>query len=181
MSAVKNQKGEAVQNKTGRSWSNWFSILDAAGARKMNYKEIVAILLSQHRLRRWWAQKITILYELERGLRKKHQTQTGYQIIVSRNLPFQVNKLFKMWRERRERRKWLIADALTISTVTTNKMLRGSWENGKTRVEVSFHPKGPKRCQVVVRHTKLGGSSEASRLKEYWSKALDSLKESVGN
>jgi hypothetical protein len=183
VSVTKNRKGhlsaKGIQTKTGKTYSDWFAVLDAAGARKMTYKEIATLLQSRYRLGRWWAQKLTITYELERGLREKHQTQSGYQISVSRTLPFPVSELFKMWRDKKLRSKWLIDHALAIRSTTANKMLRGSWENGKTRVEVGFYPKGQSKCQLVVQHTKLGDSVEASRMKKYWSEALDRLKNNL--
>ena len=172
---------KGIQAKTGKTWSEWFAILDAAGARKMTHKEIVAVLHSRHSIGRWWEQKLTITYEHERGLRQEHETQSGYQISVSRTLPFPASKLFKMWHDEKARRQWLMDDALAIRTATPNKTLRASWENGKTRVVVGFYPKGQGKCQVVVEHTQLGGSGEASRMKKYWSKALDRLKNALGN
>jgi hypothetical protein len=185
VSATKNRKrhmsDKGIQAKTGRTYSDWFAILDAAGARKMTYQEIVAILHSRYRLGRWWEQKLTITYEHERGLREKHETQAGYQISVSRTLPFPVSELFKMWHNKQVRSRWLIDDALAIRTATANKTLRGSWENGKTRVVVGFYPKGKSKCQVLMEHTKLGGSVEASRMKKYWSEALDRLRNALAN
>jgi hypothetical protein len=167
---------KGIHAKTGRTWSDWFAILDAAGARKMTYQEIVGVLHSQYRLGRWWEQKLTIIYERGHGLREKHETQSGYQISVSRTLPFPVSALFKMWHDKTVRGKWLTDNALTIGSATTNKVLRGSWQYGRTRVVVSFFAKGQSKCQVVVQHTRLGGSAEASRMKKYWSTALDRLK-----
>ena len=185
MSVAKNRKGhlnaQGIQAKTGKTYPDWFALLDAAGAQKMAYKEIFAILQSRHRLGRWWAQKLTIIYELERGLRQKHETQSGYQISVSRTLPFPANKLFKMWHDKRLRSKWLIDDALTIRTATANNTLRGSWQNGKSRVVVCFYARGQSKCQVVVEHTKLGGSVEASRMRKYWAEALICLKNALRN
>jgi hypothetical protein len=112
LSATKNRKShlnnKGIQAKTGKTYSDWFAILDAAGASKMSYKEIVTFLQTRYRLGRWWAQKLTIIYEQERGLREKHQTQSGYQISVSRTLPFPVSTLFKMWHDMKVRSKWLI-------------------------------------------------------------------------
>jgi hypothetical protein len=78
MSDMKNRNvhrsDKGIQVKTGKTYSDWFALLDEAGARKMTYKEIVSVLQSQHRLERWRAQKLTIIYELERGLRQKYET-----------------------------------------------------------------------------------------------------------
>jgi hypothetical protein len=181
---MKTRKGQrsdkGILAKTGKTYSDWFALLDAADARKMAYKEIVAILQSKHRLGRWWAQKLTIMYELERGMRQKHETATGYQVSFSRTFPFPVSKLFKMWHDKQARSQWLQDDALAIRTAIANKTLRGSWGNSKARVEVSFYPKGQSKCQVVVQHAKLGGSAEASRMKKRWAEALDCLKNVLG-
>jgi hypothetical protein len=184
MSVTKNGKrylsDKGVHTKTGKAYSDWFAILDAAGAREMTHQEIAAILRSRYRLGRWWEQKLTIMYEHERGRRQKHETQAGYQISVSRTLSFPVRKLFQMWYDKKVRRKWLLEDALVIRTTIVDKTLRGSWANGKSRVVVGFFPKGPSKCLIVVEHTELGGSAEASQMKKYWAQALDCLKNALG-
>jgi hypothetical protein len=38
----------AVYARTGRTWQEWFASLDAAGARKLAHKGIVAVLSKQH-------------------------------------------------------------------------------------------------------------------------------------
>ncbi|MBZ5536330.1 MAG: hypothetical protein LAO31_10280 [Acidobacteriia bacterium] len=78
---------EAVQGKAGRTWKEWFSILDAAGARKMNHKEIVAYLSSKHKVGSWWRQMVTVGYEQARGMRELHQKPGGYEISVSKTIP----------------------------------------------------------------------------------------------
>jgi len=182
MKTPKGPRGDVgIRARTGKTYSKWFAILDASGAQKMAHKEIAAILHSRYQLGSWWAQKITIMFEHERGLRQKHETQSGYQITVSRTFLFPAGKLFKMWHNTKTRSKWLIDDAFTIRTAAANKTLRGLWNNGKTRVDVGFYPKGQSKCQVVVRHTKLGSSAEASRTKKFWSEALDRLKNALGS
>src|SRR3954447_18706336 len=51
--AAKGQKfngigSEAVFAKTGKTWPQWFKILDAAGAKKMEHKAIIGVLSEQH-------------------------------------------------------------------------------------------------------------------------------------
>lgn len=62
----------AVAAKTGKSWAQWFAVLDAAGANKMSHKEIVAYLRDNHDIGSWWQQMVTVGYEQARGLREKH-------------------------------------------------------------------------------------------------------------
>ena len=42
--SAKRMSDRAVQAKTGNTWPEWFAILDAAGAKKMDHKGIVAYL-----------------------------------------------------------------------------------------------------------------------------------------
>jgi len=57
----------AVQAKTGKTWQEWFAVLDAAGARAMDHKTSAAYLYKQLRLPDWWAQMVTVGYEQARG------------------------------------------------------------------------------------------------------------------
>ncbi len=52
---------DAVKAKTGKSWEEWFSLMDAQGCGKMNHKEIVAVLHNTFHVGAWWQQMITVL------------------------------------------------------------------------------------------------------------------------
>jgi len=57
---------EAVRAKTGKTWPDWFAILDKAGARKMDHKQIVAYLNEHHQVGPGWQQMVTVGYEQAR-------------------------------------------------------------------------------------------------------------------
>jgi uncharacterized protein YndB with AHSA1/START domain len=166
---------EAVESKTGKSWSRWFKHLDAAGAKKMSHQEIVAHLVEKHGIRPWWQQMIAVTYEQARGLRDKHEKPGGYEISVSRTVAAPVGKAFKAWTDEKTRRKWLPAN-FTIRKATSNKSLRVIWEDDDTSLAVAFYPKGAGKCQVVAQHGKLPDAKAAARMKEFWSEGLDRLK-----
>ena len=165
----------SVKAKTGKAWSEWFKILDVAGAKKMTHREIVALLSKKHGVGPWWQQMVTVTYEQARGLREKHQKPGGYEISISRTIGVPVSKAFKAWADPRIRKQWLPAN-LTISKATVNKSLRIGWADGKTSLSVAFVPKGAGKAQVVAQHAKLPNAKGAAKMKEYWSKALDRLK-----
>ena len=77
---------EAVAAATGRGWSEWFAILDDAGAAKMKHADIARMVGEQHEVSGWWAQTVTVEYERERGLRDVHQTTRGYEVSVSKTV-----------------------------------------------------------------------------------------------
>lgn len=169
---------EAVESKTGKTWSRWFKHLDAAGARKMTHQEIAAHLSDKHGVRPWWTQMIAVTYEQARGLRDKHEKPQGYEISVSRTIAAPVGKAFKAWTDDKTRQKWLPAK-MSIRKATTNKTLRISWEDGKTSVAAAFLAKGSGKCQVVAQHMKLPDARAAAKMKKFWGEALDRLKSSL--
>jgi uncharacterized protein YndB with AHSA1/START domain len=169
---------EAVESKTGKTWSRWFKHLDAAGARKMTHQEIAAHLSDKHDVRPWWTQMIAVTYEQARGLRDKHEKPQGYELSVSRTIAAPVGKAFKAWTDDKTRQKWLPAK-MSIRKATTNKALRITWEDGKTSVAAAFLPKDSGKCQVVAQHMKLPDAKAAAKMKKFWGEALDRLKASL--
>lgn len=165
----------AVKAKTGKTWSAWFKVLDAAGAKRMTHQEIVALVSKKHGVGPWWQQMVTVTYEQARGLREKHQKPAGYEVSISRTIGAPVSKAFKAWTDPRIRKQWLPAN-FTIRKATANKSLRISWEDGDTSLAVAFYPKGAGKCQVVAQHAKLPDAKVAARMKTFWAKALDRLK-----
>src|SRR5207247_2797059 len=75
---------EAVESKTGKTWSRWFKHLDAAGGKRMTHQEITAHLSEKHGVRPWWTQMVAVTYEQARGLREVHEKSEGFEISVSR-------------------------------------------------------------------------------------------------
>jgi uncharacterized protein YndB with AHSA1/START domain len=165
----------AVQKATGKTWAEWFAVLDAAGAKKMTHQEIVAYLVKHHQVGPWWQQMVTVGYEQGRGLRKKHQKPGGYQISRSKTLAMPVSKVFRAWNNANTRSRWLGDVELTIRKAATNRSLRITWPDGRTNVEVLFYPRGPNKVQVTVQHDKLPTAMAGERAKNYWGEALDRL------
>jgi len=172
---------EAVSAKTGKVWKEWFSLLDKAGARKMTHQQIAQLLSNTHGVPPWWTQTVTVTYEQARGLREKHERPEGYQISVSRTLNTPLATLYKAFANERTRVSWLAEDGLKVRKSTTNKSMRVTWKDGKTGLEINFYAKDPQKSQVVVQHSRLADAKAAAKMKAYWSKALDRLRDALGS
>jgi hypothetical protein len=170
---------EAVKAKTGKIWKEWFAILDKAGARKMTHKEIVQVLNSDYDVGPWWKQMMTATYEQERGLRDKHEKPEGYQISVSRTVSVPLGTLFKAFANEKGRGQWLDEKGLSVRKSTANKSIRVMWKDGKTSVEFNFYSKSASSSQVVAQHSKLPDAKAAARMKTYWGKALDRVRDAL--
>jgi hypothetical protein len=170
---------EAVKAKTGKTWKQWFAILDKAGAKKLSHQEIVKHLHTAQGVGSWWQQMITVTYEQARGLRKPHERPDGFQISVSRTVSVNIAKVYKAFASDKARNMWLAEDGLAVRTATANKKIRGAWNDVKTSLEISFLSKSDDKTQVVVQHSKLPSASAAAKMKKYWGGALDRLRTSL--
>ena len=167
---------DAVKAKTGKTWKEWFAVLDRAGAKKMTHQEIANYLHTKHDVPPWWTQMVTVTYEQQAGLRDKHQRPDGYQISVSRTINVPVTKLYKSVANEKTRNVWLDEEGLVVRKSTPNKSMRVTWADGKQGLEFNFYSKGDAKSQIVVQHSKITDAKNAAKLKTYWSAALDRLR-----
>lgn len=163
-----------VIDRTGRSWAEWFALLDGAGARSMTHPEIVKVL-ARHDVGSWWRQMLTVGYERARGLREKHETAAGYQVGVSRTVGVPVETLWAAWHDARRRRSWLGDVDFTIRKATAPKSLRITWADGSS-VDVLFQVKTPEKSMVSVDHRKLPDGKRIEEVRAFWKGRLDALK-----
>lgn len=170
---AKRMSDEAVKERTGKTWPEWFKILDKAGAKKMRHQEITVILQGQG-VGPWWGQMVAVAYEQERGIREKFQKCTGeFSASGSRTMAVPMAKAFAAWTDDKLRKKWLPDGKLEITTATPGKYVRGKW--GDSRLSVGFYAKGGAKTQVAVDHGKLASSRESAKMKNYWFAALNNL------
>ena len=98
----------AVTKATGKSWSQWLSLLDKAGAKKMDHKARVSRIKKERGVSQWWQQMIAVEYERRRHLRKIGQAAgAGYQIGVTKTLPISRTQLWDLLLSPTGRKLWL--------------------------------------------------------------------------
>lgn len=68
---------DALTAATGRTWAQWFELLDAAGAAEWTHPQIAAWLADAHGVPAWWCQTVTVGYEQARGMRLPGQRADG--------------------------------------------------------------------------------------------------------
>ena len=197
MAAESKISDEAVQTRTGKSWTQWFRILDRWGALKKGHKATAAWLHQEHELSSWWAQMVTVRHEQERGLREKHQRPKGYEISVTRRVTAAASRAFDALTRPGDLSQWFTRGAranLEVGGAYSNrdgdrgrflalvrpKRIRMSWENELhvpgTIVEFTIAPMAGGKVQVAVTHSRLASRKDAETMKEAWAWALDSLR-----
>ena len=167
---------EKMREATGKSHEDWFAVLDAWGGTDHTHTEIARHVHDELGVDGWWAQSITVSYERARGLRAVGQMKDGWTINASRTVDVAVGDLFDAIVEDRVRKRWLPDADLGLRTATKPKSARFNWEDGSTRVNVTFEAKGPSKATVFVSHERLPDADTADAMKAYWRAALVDLK-----
>ncbi len=166
----------AVKKATGKSWKEWFALLDEAGAKELEHKKIAA-WLQKHCPSGWWSQMIAVTYEQSRGLRKQFQTSAGdFKANISKTFDVSLKQLFSAWEDAEQRVSWLKDPGITVRHATKDKSLRITWPD-KTFVDVRFTPKGKNKAEVAVDHSKLASPQEVERAKANWKESFENLRE----
>ena len=167
---------DAVKKRTGKNWQEWYKILNDAGARKMNHKDIATWIYYNKDVSGWWAQMITTNYEQAVKGRLKHEKPGGFEISKGKTVDVPISKLYSAWEEKLKRDKWLSKPNLKIRNATKKKSIRAIWVDEATVLNVYFYDKGKDKSQVSVQHIKLRDSKDAERMKKYWDTNLSKLK-----
>jgi hypothetical protein len=162
----------AVIAKTGKTWAQWFDVLDKAGARRLDHKAIARLLGEKFRVGPWWRRMVTAEYERARGLR--HETAPGFSVSISKTMAVEVSRLFTATTGAHLRRKWFPKGALKVSSQTENKHFRAAW-NGQARLEINFYARPGGKAQVVVQVNRLAQQADVEHERSMWKKALVKL------
>lgn len=188
---------DSVQAKTGKTWTEWFEVLDRFGGVEKGHKLMAKHLHEDLAVSAWWAQTITVQFERARGMREVNERPKGFGVSVSRTVGVPLEAAWKAFAEAGELNRWFTTgatqdfreggryentdhDAGTFKRIVPQKRIRMTWEQAKhqpgSEIEIAFTPKGDAKTQIVLTHEKLISKEEVEDLREGWSWALDSLK-----
>jgi len=168
---------EAVRKATGRDWAGWLEALDAAGAREMDHKQIVARVGEiESEASGWWRQSVAVGYEKARGMRKDHEKPGGFEISRTKTVDVPLAAAYEAWSDAEVRSRWLDA-SVRIRKETPGRSMRVDWPEGGQILDVRFTEKESAKTQVSVQHTKLPDAEAAGRMKGRWAAALTRMKE----
>jgi uncharacterized protein YndB with AHSA1/START domain len=169
---------DAVARRTGKTWDDWFNVLDSAGAATLDQRGIIAILAQKHGIGPWWQQMIAVGYESLRSKSEKPAAADDFQIVETCTLGAPVARVFKLWNDANERAHWLADDRFVVKSATPGKALRARWGKGNSQVAVSFTDKAGK-TEVAVEHRHIESRAAADQMKAYWQKKLGLLDEAL--
>ncbi len=172
---------EAVKKATGKIWSQWFALLDKAGAKKMPHIEIARMIQQKYLSPKtkkgkalnvasssgWWAQMVTVEYERSCGLRMVNQNTSGFLVSVHRTFPVSAPRVFTAWRR--------VAKKNGLEERTLNKKsgtLRYKRREGKPQVVVMIAPRGRQKTRIAVAAVRLPSRAQVEKNRRYWKREL---------
>jgi hypothetical protein len=169
---------DAIRERTGRGWEEWFDVLDEWGGAERNHTEIARWVAGQldGELLGWNAQSVTLGYERARKGRQVGEREDGFAINASKTVAVSIERLYDVFVEDGERIHWLPDGRLRERTATRPKSARYDWGDGTTRVHVVFDAKDDAKSTVTLQHIRLDDAEEAARMKAYWRERLSTLK-----
>ena len=162
----------AVSRATGKTWDEWFTLLDAWGGTAHTHPEIARHLNETYGIDGWWAQSVTVGYERARGMRAVHERPDGFSMGVSKTFPVPVERLFAAFVEPDERERWLEAVTLRNRTSQPAKSARFDVLPGETRLAITFVAKGPEKSAAQLQQERLADADDVTRWKALWKEQL---------
>jgi uncharacterized protein DUF4287 len=169
---------DVVRANTGRTWGEWFALLDEWGAVQRPHPEIARWLNQEHGVPGWWAQGVTVAYEQARGLRAPRQRRGGqFEVNASKTVAVPVERLYEAFADPALRERWLPGATVEVRTARPARSIRANWDDGSTRLVIAFTARGEARSQVALVHERVPDAGTAGELKAFWRGRMAALKE----
>jgi uncharacterized protein YndB with AHSA1/START domain len=168
---------DVLQANTGRTWDEWFALLDRWGAADRRHPEIARWLNEEQGVDGWWAQGVTVGYEQARGLRVPGQRRGGlFEVSASKTVAVPVDRLYEAFMDPGLRERWLPGAKLEVRAATPGKSIRANWDDGSTRLVIAFTARGDAKSQVALVHERVPDAEAAEAMKAYWRERVKELK-----
>ncbi len=168
----------AILKGTGRSWDEWFRILDAWDATSHTHTEIARHVNTELGVDGWWSQSVTVGYERARGRRAPNQRPEGFEVSISKTVAIPPLEAWRAFVEPRRRATWLdLPMRMRTGTRTMGRSARFDVPSEGTRVNAYFDAKGDDRCVVTVTHVKLADATDVASHRAAWKVRLGRLAE----
>jgi hypothetical protein len=167
---------EAIKKGSGKSWDEWFALLDAWGALEKTHTEIARYISAELGVDGWWAQGVTVGYERARGMRAVHQTLNGFVMNASKTVNVPVSRLYAAFINEPIRDRWLEPGTLRLRTSQENRSARFDILTLEgSLLEVNFTAKSNAKSSAELQQGKLADDEERTIWRTFWKERLERL------
>jgi uncharacterized protein YndB with AHSA1/START domain len=191
---------EKVKAATGRTWVEWFEILDVAGAMKLPHKQIASWLYDNHLPKGWWCQSIAVAYEKARGLRILGQTaDAGFELGAQKTFPLTPTQLWdfafspaglEVWLGKTTDFQLTLKSSYStedgtrgeVRTIDSGKRLRMTWQPAdwetSSTLQLYFTPTKTGTA-LGFHHEKLTDQAVRTQMLKHWKKVLETFEKQL--
>ena len=170
---------DRIRAGSGKTWDEWFRILDDWGATERTHRDIATWLREEQGVPGWWAQSVTVGYERARGMRARNQTTRGFEVSVQRTVKAPADRVSGAVTQARVRNRWLDRGSLTPRSSRPKRATADFDVDDGSRVTIYLEERSASGTTVLVSHTKLAGSGDVTARRAYWKERLAALAELV--
>lgn len=185
---------ESVFKGTKKHWDQWITILDKAGGRSLDHKEMVALLKRKYKLTPWWQQGVTHGYELHIGRKAEGRNLKGeYSTMASRTLPVNVKDSWKFLNSADGLDFWLkpmgefqlkpkmqyeVEGGIygEVRTTKPNERARMTWQcddwSKASIVQIYLIKRDGPKSILVFQHDRLPSDRVRLEMRDYWKKVV---------
>jgi hypothetical protein len=159
-----------VKAATGKTPSQWFTLIERAGGQRMTHTEIARWVFA-HGSPGWRSQMVTVMYEQAKKGRKLHQRPDGYEISTGVTVPLTRAAAYRAWMSPANT-SWKGSRKRALRTTPKHNVVRTNWTE-RERVEVRFDsPRVASKTRVMVMHARLPNARAAAKAKAQWKRVL---------
>lgn len=177
-SARPDMSDEAIRRGSGKTWDEWYTILDAWGAATKPHDEIARYVHAEQGVDGWWAQSVTVGYERMIGRRTVGERADGsFDASTSKTVPVGIADLFVAWVNDDLRDQWLAPGTLTLRTSQENTSARFDNDEYGGIIALYFEDKGEAKSSVTIQILKLPTRDAMAERKATWKTRLADLAE----
>lgn len=160
---------------TGRSFDDWFDILDNAGAEKWPHWKIKRYLGGKRKNDEWWASVVSEAYEQARG---SNPARSVYSARATKTVYAKPKDVWTLIDNEDERRAWLDIELEERSRQAQSTLYCELADGSKVTISLRKNPRvaGKKQSTLVtIRHSGLTNEASLDETKAFWRSALATL------
>jgi hypothetical protein len=171
---------DATRKGSGKTWDEWFRILDDWGATERSHRDIARWLHDEQGVPGWWSQSVTVGYERARGMRARHETTSGFQVSVQKTVAAPADRIERAFTQTRQRNRWLDVGSLTARKTKPGRAVANFDAVDGSRVTIYLVPKSTDSTAVQVVQTKMANTADVASQRAFWRARLQALAEVLG-
>jgi len=193
------QTDAAIKKDTGKSFKEWFAILDAAGGPSLGRRELSLHFskIEPKAMLVKWGPSINFEYEKKHGVVEKDGRPKGYTICITKSIAAPPAAVYAVVEDGKSWKKWFGTNAKadvkeggryscddgdqgTFTRVRKDKDLRMTVENprhaGVDPYDIVFQSAPKEKTTLMVTINRIQSRELADELRDSWTVAFDQLK-----